>query len=287
MITLHEIDVVDDISAVAFLKKYKKKSQPLVIKNLTQKWPATKKWSLEYFESLIGDKEVKLYNSKPSTENELQHAAQTTMPLREYFNLLRQGEKDLRMFFFDIMKEASILKKDFKFPEIGLKFFKRLPVMFLGGTNAKVQNHFDIDYADIILCHFGGKKTVFLFSPLQSQNLYHVPYSFSSLFNVDLENPDYEKYPRLHSLEGHKVELTHGDTLYIPPGWWHYVMYDEISYSMAMRAFPRDIKNGLKLLKNVLIIRSVDGLMRKIMGQKWNDRNERLALESRNKEISN
>ena len=279
MITLHKIDVVDDISAVTFLKKYKKKSQPLVIKNLTQKWPATKKWSLEYFESLIGDKEVKLYNSKPATNTELQHAAQTTMPLREYFNLLRQGEKDLRMFFFDIMKEATILKKDFLFPDIGLKFFKRLPVMFLAGSGAKVQNHFDIDYADIILCHFGGKKTVYLFAPMQSQNLYHVPYSFSSLFNVDLENPDYEKYPKLHSLEGHKVELTHGDALYIPPGWWHYVMYDEISYSMAMRAFPRDIKNGLKLLKNVLIIRSVDGLMRKIMGQKWNDRNEGLALE--------
>jgi len=108
---LSKVDVVEDIDAETFLAKYKQSEIPLVIKKLTKEWPAREKWSLEYFESLGGDKEVKLYDSKPSTDKKLQHAAEKVMLLREYFDLLRNGEKDLRMFFFQILKEIPELNK--------------------------------------------------------------------------------------------------------------------------------------------------------------------------------
>ena len=44
--------------------------------------------------------------------------------------------------------------------------------MFFGGKGAKVQMHFDIDYADIFLCHFGGKKKITLFSPQQGGQIW-------------------------------------------------------------------------------------------------------------------
>ena len=272
---LKKIDIVEDMSKELFLSKYKKEETPVLMKNLTKEWPAREKWSLEYFESLGGDIPVKLYDSKPSTDTKLQHAAEKILPLREYFSLLRNGEKDLRMFFFQILKEIPALQKDFSFPDIGLKFFKDLPVMFLAGKDAKAQMHYDIDNADIILNHFGAKKKVLMFSPDQTPYMYHVPFSYSAFHKVDFIHPDYEKYPALKHLEGIEVELQHGDSLYIPPGWWHLVTYEGISYSLALRAFPRTPKNLLKMLNNIVIIRTVEGIMRKLFGQKWNDANER------------
>lgn len=174
------------------------------------------------------------------------------------------------------------MQNDFSFPKIGLHWFKKLPVMFIAGNRAKVQMHFDIDYADIFLCHFGGKKKVMLFSPDQTPYMYHVPFSFSAYHDVDFENPDYEKYPALKFLKGQEAILEHGDVLYIPPGWWHYIIYEEIGYSMAIRSFPRDLKNVARMLRNLLWIRSVDGIMRMFLGQKWNDRNTKRALQRTN-----
>jgi len=277
MIALSDVDILADVTQKEFMQKYKKHETPLVMKNLTQEWRATQKWSLEYFEGLAGDKEVKLYGTKSSRDKKMLYDEQITMPIKAYFELLRTGENDLRMFFFEILKEIPSLKDDFAFPVIGLKFFKQLPTMFFGGKGAKVQMHFDIDCADIFLCHFGGKKKVMLFSPQQTPLMYHVPYSFSSLYDVDYATPDYVKYPALRELKGYVTTLEHGDVLYIPPGWWHYIEYEEISFSMALRALPRRPKNVLKMLKNVFWIRKVETFMRKRYGEKWTDRNERLA----------
>ena len=51
---------------------------------------------------------------------------------------------------------------------------------------------------------------------------------------------------------------------------------------MTLRAIPTSLNKRLTLLKNIFITRTVEGLMRKIFGQKWNDRNERLAVERTN-----
>lgn len=285
MIEYSSIDVKNNITKEDFLEKYKKNETPVILKDLTKNWNAYTLWSLDYFESIAGERKVKLYDSKPSKDKKLQHAAEKIIPMREYFKLLRSGEKDLRMFFYNILQEIPELSKDFTFPDIGLKFFKKLPVMFLAGKGAKVQMHFDIDYADILLCHFGAKKNVILFAPEQTPFLYHVPFSFSALSEIDIENPNFDKYPALKKLKGKKVVLEHGDCLYIPPGWWHYVSYDDISYSLALRAFPRKLRNILSMLKNLLITRTVDGLMRKLYGQKWNDKNEASALRKTNERV--
>jgi len=235
---------------------------------------------------VAGDKMVPLYDCIPSKDHKHQHASAVTMPLRDYLERLEQGKKDLRLFFYNILSGAPVLTKDFSYPQIGLRFFKKLPVLFIAAKGTKVQMHFDIDYADIFLCHFGGKKRVVLFPPEQTKYMYHVPFSFSSLFAVDFDTPDYEKYPALQYLQGEVVELNHGDVLYIPPGYWHYIVYEEFGMSMALRAFPGTPLNFFKMMKNLIVIRTIEQLMRKIIGQSWNERNERLAVSRTNKNIA-
>lgn len=274
------------ITKESFLTRFKAGARPVVMEDLAREWPATQKWSMEYFKSVAGDTLVPLYDSQPARNRKHQHAPAASMPLSDYLDLLEKGENDLRMFFFNLLTEAPVLAQDFDFPDIGLKLFKKLPVLFMGGKGAKVQMHFDIDMSDILLCHFGGKKRVLLIPPEQTSFLYHVPFSFSSLFDVDFDNPDYEKYPALKHVKGEIAELNHGDVLYIPPGYWHYIVYEEIGFSMALRAFPRTPRNFAKMLNNLVVIRTIEGLMRKLVGQGWNDRNEQHAIIRTHKRLS-
>ena len=269
---------VPNISKEDFIKQHKIKQKPVIIEQVTNAWPARQTWNLEYLKNTAGDNLVPLYDSRPSTGHKHQHAAEIRMPLRDYIELLENGEKNLRLFCYNILFGLPELGNDFSYPDIGLKFFKKLPVLFLAGKGARVQMHFDVDMADLLLCHFGGQKRILLFPPSQTRNMYRVPYSFSSLYDIDFENPDYDKYPALRHLQGEVATLQNNDALYIPPGYWHYVIYDEISFSMTLRAFPRKPANLLAMIRNLVITRTVDGLMRKIAGQYWNDRNRRKVL---------
>jgi hypothetical protein len=279
------IESLSNDSIQNFPEKFLQTNTPVVFNDLSEHWPAKKKWNLDYLSEHYGELRVPVYSSQPAKDNNHQHAATKTLKLSEYFALLKSGENDLRMFFYNILQNAPTLLDDFKYPDIGLKFFKRLPVLFVGGKGSKVQMHYDIDYAHLLLCHFGGKKKVLLIPPEQTPYMYKVPYSFSSLFAVDFSVPDFEKYPALQKINGYTTELNHGDCLYIPPGYWHYITYEEASFSMTLRAFPRTFQHRLSLMKNIFITRTIDGLMRKIVGQPWNDRNERLAIEKTHKNL--
>ncbi|NOT12801.1 MAG: cupin-like domain-containing protein [Methylococcaceae bacterium] len=286
MIKLHPIDRIKTISEKEFICIYKKQEIPVVIEQLTQTWAAHRKWHLDYLCDIAGDNIVPLFGGgERAMGRRHQHASIVKMRFRDYIDALKQGENKLRIFFYNILQEAPKLTDDFSYPEMGLKFFTKLPVLFIGGKGAKVQMHFDIDLADILLCHFGGKKRVYLFAPEQTKYLYHVPFSFSALFDIDIEQPDYEQFPALRNLEGFETVLTHGEALYIPPGYWHYIVYEEIGFSLSLRAFPRQPKLLMRMVYNIVVIRTIEGLMRKLAGQYWNDRNELNAIKNTHRNL--
>lgn len=270
------------LSTSEFLLKYKNNATPVIMSDLTSDWPATKKWNIEHLKAVAGDQVVPVYSSEPAQGKQHQHAAERNIKLSAYLEMLEKGEKDLRMFFYNILENVPSLLDDFTYPELGMTFFKRLPVLFVGGKGAKVQMHYDIDLANLVLCHFGGPKRVLLIPPEQTPFIYKVPFSFSALHKVDFANPDFEKYPALRHLNAYVADLQHGDALYIPSGYWHYITYGDIGFSMTLRSMPTSFAGRVTLMKNIFITRTIEGLMRKLAGQQWNDRNERLAVERTN-----
>ena len=272
------IDRRSGLSDVEFVEHYKDTSTPVVLEDLTSSWPARQKWTLAYLTDIAGEQIVPVYSSQPATGKQHQHAAEKHITIAEYFNMLQAGENDLRMFFYNILENVPSLIEDFSYPNLGMKFFKRLPVLFVGGRGAKVQMHYDIDLANLVLCHFGGPKRVLLIPPEQTPFMYKVPYSFSALHEIDFCNPDFDRYPALKQLSGYQTTLQHGDALYIPSGFWHYIVYEDIGFSMTLRSMPTSLAGRTTLLKNIFITRTIEGLMRRLVGQKWNDRNERTAV---------
>ncbi len=282
---LTTIEIVKDISKEDFVKNYYKPQKPVLIKNLTKDWEAFHKWNLDYIQSLAGDQIVPLYNNEATKGKQKSAEPATEMKLYDYIEILKTKPTDLRIFFYDLMRKMPVLSQDFKYPEMGLKFFKRLPVLFFGSKGSQVLAHYDMDLADLVHFHFHGHKRVTLFSPEQTKFLYRIPFAVHNLEDIDMANPDFEKFPALQHVEGIQVEMKHGDALYMPSSYWHFVEYLDGGFSMTLRAFSRNPKIALNMLYNVFFMRHFENFMRKWKGQKWLDYKNKKAIDKTHKTL--
>ncbi|SEP75941.1 cupin-like domain-containing protein [Flavobacterium urocaniciphilum] len=284
-IFLEEIERVKTISKEDFYNNYVKKQKPIVIEQLTNDWPAFEKWNLNYIKEIAGDKTVPLYDDRPVSHKDGFNEAHAKMKMSDYVDLLQSKPTNYRIFLYNLMQEVPQLKHDFKWPKIGLHLVKQLPMLFFGGENSKVFMHFDIDYSNILHFHFHGKKRCMLFSPTETPYMYKVPYSLISREDIDFDNPDFEKWPALKKVKGLVCDLNHGEMLYMPEGYWHYMKYVTPGFSMSLRAFPRKPINLLKAVYNVFIMRHYDNFMRRRKGQAWIDYKNEQAIIKTNKNI--
>lgn len=280
---LKQIPRIERISKRDFVEQYVRPQKPVVIEKLIEDWPAYKKWDLDYVSKIAGDKKVPLYDDRPITSEYKFNQPHTEMKMADYIQLLKKEPTDYRIFLYHLMKEVPKLQKDFSFPDVGLRFLKQLPMLFFGGQNSKVFMHYDIDYANILHFHFHGKKQCILYPPSQSRYLYKVPHSLISREDIDFTQPDLEKFPALAQAQGYITELNHGETLYMPEGYWHQMTYLSAGFSMSLRATPRTLTHFSKAVYNLIFMRYFDNYMRKLGGQKWIDYKNRIAMDRTNK----
>jgi len=280
---VERIDRVKTITKEDFIANYFKPQKPVVIEKLTQDWGAYKKWNFDYISEIAGDKEVPLYDNRPVTADEKFNEPHAKMKMRDYIELLQTKPTDYRIFLYSLLKEVPELQGDFDYPDIGLKLIKKLPFIFFGGKNASVFIHFDIDLANILHFHFAGKKRCLLFPPSETKHLYKVPYALIAREDIDFSDPDFDKWPALKKAKGFECELNHGEALYMPEGYWHYMQYLTPGFSLSLRALARNPKNLGKAVYNIAIMRNYDNLMRKWKGQKWLDYKDEKAIENTHK----
>ena len=283
--TITPVTRVENISKKEFIEQYYKPQKPVLITGLTKNWRAYEKWTLDYIQERAGEQTVPLYDNEPAKGSENVYAPKKEMKLADYIEILKTQPTDLRIFFYEILKKMPELLNDFEYPDIGLKFFKKLPALFFGGGKSKVFMHYDIDLPDSMHFHFDGHKSVTLFSPEQTKYLYRVPYSIHNLEAIDMDNPDFTKYPALKYAQGIQADMKHGDALYMPSGYWHYIKYLDGGFSMTLRALPRKPARFLNMLSNVLIMRNFDNFTRKYWGQKWLDYKDELAVKRSEKHL--
>lgn len=278
---LQEIERVKTISQKDFYNNYFKPQKPVVIEQLTADWPAYQKWHLQYIKEVAGDKIVPLYDDRPVSYKDGFNEAHAKMKMSDYIDLLNSEPTAYRIFLYNLMKEVPELQNDFKWPDLGIKLIKQLPMLFFGGENSKVFMHFDIDYSNILHFHFHGKKQCILFAPDQTKYMYKIPHSLISREDIDFDNPDYDKFPALKQTKGFITNLEHGEMMYMPEGYWHYMKYVTPGFSMSLRSIPKQPKFLAKAVYNIFIMRHFDNFMRKYKGQAWIDeKNERAITET-------
>ncbi|AQX04395.1 cupin [Elizabethkingia meningoseptica] len=280
---LKPIDVVDDISQEDFREKYLKPRKPVVIKNMAKKWPAYQKWTMEYMKEVVGDVTVPLYDSSKADPSAPINSSAAEMKFGDYIDLIQKEPTDLRIFLFDPIKFAPKLLDDYISPkDLMGGFLDKYPNMFFGGKGSVTFLHFDIDMAHIFHTHFNGRKHILLFDYKWKDRLYQIPYATYALEDYDIENPDFSKFPALDGVEGIECFLEHGDTLFMPTGWWHWMKYLDGSFSISLRAWDKSWAVKAHSLWNLTVQRKFDNFMKARYKKRYMDWKEKKAVENAN-----
>ena len=280
---LTPIDVVEDITQEEFRKKYLIPRKPLVIRNMAKSWPAYQKWTMEYMKETVGDVEVPLYDSSKADPSAPINASAAKMKFGDYIDLIQREPTDLRIFLFDPIKSAPKLLEDYLSPkELMGGFLDKYPNMFFGGKVSVTFIHYDIDMAHIFHTHFNGRKHILLFDYKWKDRLYKIPYATYALEDYDISNPDFEKFPALDGVEGIECFLEHGDTLFMPTGWWHWMKYLDGSFSISLRAWDKSWAVKAHSLWNLTVQRNFDNFMKAKFKKRYMDWKEKKAIERAN-----
>ena len=265
-----KIDKVENITRQEFQENYMKPQKPVIIKHFYgKKAPLYSKWTFDYFKKELGHIQVGIYDAEGKKRKDDRSYKKTDdfMNFGDFLDLIQQGPTTKRLFLFNVFKHKPALKKDFRFPNVTDNVIRFLPLAFFGGEGAITRIHQDMDMSNVFLTEVEGKKRIVLFSPKYSNLLYRYPFGVHT--SIDVNNPDYERYPGLHKVMGYECFIEAGDTIFMPTGWWHHIEYHAPSIGMAMRSLSLSVVTRLQGLYKVGVLTHVDDLLRNVLGNKW------------------
>ncbi len=280
---LTQIDRVSEITQEEFREKYLLQSKPVIITNLSHQWPAYKKWTWDYFKEVVGNVQVGVYNNTRAGAKMPVNGADDYMKFGKYLDLIRKGPVELRIFLFNIFKYAPQVIDDVNFPEhLARGFLKKYPMLFVGGAGSIAHMHYDIDMSHIFHTQFIGRKRVLLLNNNQSPFIYRMPSTVESAASfVDWhETMDTEHFPALKYAQAYQAILDHGDTMFMPSGYWHHMQYIDSGFALSLRSLPEGVTAKLNGLYHILGLRGFNNMLIKLAPTWWYHYKRKLANEN-------
>ncbi|CAI8616657.1 unnamed protein product [Vicia faba] len=224
------------LSLENFLKDHYLSGTPVIISDCMAHWPAKKNWNnKEYLLRVAGDRTVPVEVGKNYLCSDWKQELVTFSEFLERISshgCSPSGPTYLAQHpLFDQINE---LRKDIFIPDYcfaGGGELRSLNAWF-GPAGTVTPLHHDPHHN--ILAQVVGKKYIRLYPASLSEELF--PYSETMLSNssqVDLDDVDEMKFPKVQDLEFVDCILEEGEMLYIPPKWWHYVRSLTTSLSVS------------------------------------------------------
>ena len=287
---LQPVPTLNTITPDRFKRDFYEPARPLVIKELSKQWPAYQKWNWDFFKEIVGNVEVGLYNNVKSDAYTPINTADAYMKFGDYLDLVKQGPVELRVFLFNLFEHAPELVQDFTWPEHLMRgFVKKYPMLFVGGQGSVTHMHFDIDMSHILHTQFAGRKRVLLFPFEEQHKLYRKPWEVLSMANFEgYHQPgrlDTKSFPALELAQGYEVILDHGDTLFMPAGYWHHMEYIDSGFAMSLRALQSSMTGKLRGVWNLFGMRGIDTLLKKQAPERWYAYKRRKVYEYAEEEL--
>jgi hypothetical protein len=227
------IERIDPPSISSFYEEYVHKSKPVVIKGLAEDWPAMQKWGLGYFAQNFATVDAGVIKIKgvECDLNTYQGSKLGNEPIGKTIDLIAKGVLDGGAVIAAPVDDfPAELQLDYRAP-IYCKdgAFLRSRV-FIGPPGTVTSLHQDLPENLYVMVK--GKKKITLFPP---QSPVYPNSRFSKLPNhaqVDVNKPDYDAFPKFAYAQPYVVELTAGETLFIPSFWWHHLQNGETSMAV-------------------------------------------------------
>ena len=205
-------------------------TQPVIITGKIADWKAFSLWSIDYLNTVVGDKEFnvnvsknKIFTFDPETEDTF---PSTKMQFTDFTDWILQEKKADQYYYLQqhpIETFFPELFPDIEIPDYFNKKLFMLANLWIGTGGNTTPLHWD--GAQNLLCQVRGRKRVLLFEPKQTPFLY--PYSVDSktphMSHLNIDKPDLEKFPKFQKAKYIEYILEPGEMLFIPTFWWHQV----------------------------------------------------------------
>src|SRR5690606_17558299 len=127
-----------------------------------------------------------------------------------------------------------------------------------------------------------GRKHILLFENKWKRRLYKMPFATYAMEDFDISNSDLDKFPALNGVEGIGCFLEHGDTLFMPTGYWHWMKYLDGSFSISLRAWDKSWAVKAQSIWNLTVQRNLDNFMKRNFKEKYMNWKEKTAVERAN-----
>lgn len=201
-------------------------SQPLVFRKIFD-WPA-QSWSLDELDAHMGALAVRF--------NPLEQREETVADLTKSLRL----QNDARVYVSGFVLPVEV-GKYFPFSQ-ELESCTTPIQMWLGRSRSgRFLTKLHADIFTSLLTQVWGKKKVRLYPPQHHNYVYPISaFSGSQLCMVDPLNPDLVRYPEFAKAQCFEVEIGPGDMLVMPPGWFHCVEAEGLTFSIS-RGLPLEL----------------------------------------------
>ncbi|XP_056395271.1 bifunctional peptidase and arginyl-hydroxylase JMJD5 isoform X2 [Hyla sarda] len=203
-----------------FRHNYLIPQKAVILEGVIDHWPCMNKWSVEYIKKVAGCRTVPVELGSRYTDAEW---SQSLMTVNEFINNY-------------IVDQIQELKDDIGIPDyccLGEGDEDDITINAWFGPSGTV-SPLHQDPQQNFLAQIVGRKYLRLYSVSETKYLY--PFDSSLLHNtsqVDIENPDTDKFPDFLQAVYQECILCPGQILFIPVKWWHYVRALDISFSVS------------------------------------------------------
>ena len=232
------VPVIDGTNVKEFVKNYRKKSVPVVLKNVASKWPLHEKWNPDYFASLYPKDPVILFDAAvESRKLSYTEGKETkTISLFEFVESMKSGSMDYARLLPILDQHPELLN------DMGVEWLKSASnnrakgsikhQLFMGGPRTSTQMHCAI--GSNLFIQIYGRKKWWIYSNKYSPLL--EPIVVRSVFFRSKENGE-KPEGKFQKAEGWTVTLEPGDILYNPPFFWHQTRSIDINIGVGFRWF--------------------------------------------------
>lgn len=216
--------------------------EPVVIRGLCKNTFAYQNWNIDNIHHFFGNKKVRVENF--SSEMDHFNCEVDRMLYYNMHDFIKKIDKK-RLYMGEI--ELSDFNQPKLYDQVNNPFIKRSSwssVIFFGkNSGSSMHTHVANDY---ILNQIFGEKTIFLFDFYDN---YNQGLSFGNpcnpkheifLFDNNKNKPCNFRCINHKNLKVYKVVLKPGDSLLIPPWWWHNAYSDDFSCSITKKYHRHD-----------------------------------------------
>lgn len=234
-----EVERRRGVSADDLYERYHARSLPVVLEGYLEGWPAYGKWTPEYLAERFGDVPIEIVagrDENPHWDRDF-HRHVRTVTMAEYVKMVRAAGRSDDVYLVSNNRalerpELRRLLDDLTPPaDIFAQVYPGGASLWLGPAGTFTPLHHDT--TNILFCQLYGRKRVDLVSPLATSLLEDANGYYAGVRATDLAEGGREDARVL------RVELSAGDALFLPAGWWHEVTALEVSIHVSLLTFRR------------------------------------------------